>query len=95
MHIGIVFNESSHLWEKEFEFNKLFAKTQLMYLTELYRVKGYLYLNTIYEIFGLRWNPYDKNSCWIYERDGEFEPSIIYNDASGDKITIDITFKTN
>lgn len=90
MHIGIRFDKSSSSWEKDFEFNKLFAKTQLIYIMERYRANGYIYLNTIYEIFGLKWNPYNENTCWVRERDKKLELSIIYDDKNQDKITVDI-----
>ncbi len=95
MHIGFIFNKNSSLWEKEFECNKLFAKTQLMYIADRYKVNGYIYLNSIYEQFGIVWNPHDENVCWIFERDGELELSIIYDEKTCDKIAIDISHKSN
>lgn len=79
MHIGIMFDKSSSLWEKDFEFNKLFAKSQLLYIRDRYRANGYIYLNMIYEKLGIKWNPYNDNTCWVLERDGELELSIIYD----------------
>lgn len=90
MHIEIRFDKSSSSWGKDFEFNKMFAKAQLMYIMDCYKVKGYMYLNAIYETFGIKWNPYNDNACWVLERDGELELSIIYDDKTRNKITIDI-----
>lgn len=94
MHIGIMFDKSSSLWEKDFEFNKLFAKSQLLYIRDRYRANGYIYLNTIYEKLGIKWNPYNDNTCWVLERDGELELSIIYDNEACNKITIDILCKS-
>ncbi len=90
MHFGFVFDGNSVLWTEDFEFNKLFARSRLCYLMDLYRINGYLYLNHIYECFGVMWNPYEENTCWISERDGELELSMIYDDNSCEKISIDI-----
>lgn len=90
MHIGIMFDKSSSSWEKDFEFNKIFARSQLLYIRDRYRANGYIYLNTIYEKLGIKWNPYNDNACWVLERDGELELSIIYDNEACNKITIDI-----
>ena len=39
---------------------------------------------------GLKWNPYNDNTCWVWERDRELEISIIYDDKLGERIYIDI-----
>ena len=77
MHIKITFDKSSSLWEKDFEFNKLFTKSKVLYIMDCYRTYGYIYLSKIYELFGLKWNPYNDNTYWVWERDGELEISII------------------
>ena len=77
MHTRIVFDENSSSWEK-------------MNFRDIYKVRGYMYLNTIYEDFGLIWNPYDENTCWIYERDGELELSIQYDEQSCSQIIIEV-----
>ncbi len=88
MQITITFDAKSRNWEKQHEFNVLFARTQHLYLTELYRYRGYIYLNCIYEAFGIEWNPYEKNLCWIYERDGELDMSFFINNDKQDEIGI-------
>ena len=61
-----------------------------IYIMDWYRAYGYIYLNKIYELFGLKWNPYNDNTYWIWERDGELEISIIYDEKLGERIYIDI-----
>lgn len=91
MQITIRFDKNSSLWEdKNFEFNRLFVKAQVLYITDYYRAHGYIYLNKIHELFGIKWNPHDENICWVFERDGELEISIIYNEKLGERIYIDI-----
>lgn len=94
MHITIMVDKNSSEWdEKDFEFNKLFVIAQQMYIVNRYRCQGYIYLNVIYELLGLNWNPHNENICWIYERDGELEISIILTDISRNKIGFDILYK--
>ena len=86
----IVFDETSSLWESDFEFNKIFTISRLMYIRDFYRTRGYIYLNKIYEAFELVWNPYNENISWIYERDGELYWSIQYDEQSHSQIIIEI-----
>ena len=74
---------------ENFEFNKVFVKAQCEYIKDLCKYQGYIYLNTIYELLGLKWNPYNENVCWVFERDGELKISITPFDSYG-KIRIDI-----
>ena len=90
MHIKIKFDKSSSEWYKDFEYNKLFTRSSVSYLMDSYRVYGYIYLNQIYKQLGIKWNPYNDNICWIRERDGELEISIIYDEKLGERIYIDI-----
>lgn len=92
MHITILFDANSSQWQEEYEWNKLFVRSQQLYLMDCYKYRGYLYLNTIYEGFGIKWNPYEKNLCWIYERDGELDISLIINDNEQSKIGIAIVY---
>lgn len=72
----IIFDESSRHWEQNFDWNILFVKTQMRYFQDLYRVRGYLYLNTIYECLGLAWNPEKENKCWIYKKNGDLKMGL-------------------
>lgn len=54
---------------------------------------GY-FVSIIYEKLGIKWNPYNDNTCWVLERDGELELSIIYDNEACNKITIDILCKS-
>ena len=46
------------------EMNKAFLDVQKRYLKEKLFYRGYLYLNEVYESFGVRWNPKKANVCW-------------------------------
>lgn len=90
--MAMIFDEKSPYWERNFEFNKAFIKSQLMYIRDAYFVRGYVYLEYIYRIFGIKWNPNNENTCWIFNRDGELKISINYSDQR--KIIIDILCPT-
>lgn len=88
----VIFDEKSPYWSKNFEFNKAFLKSQLMYVRDYYFVKGYMYLEHIYDILGIKWDPCNENTCWILNRDGELKMSINHSDRR--KIIIDILCPT-
>ena len=92
MPIKIIFNELSTNWENNIEWDLLYVKTQSHYMLDFYMIKGYLYLNTIYENLGLAWNPEEDNVCWIYKRDGELKIEFSY-DAKARNIIICISKK--
>jgi len=62
MQSSFIFDESSSKYEND-EFNVLFIKAESRYIEDMYKIKGYVYLNTIYESFGLMWDPYKTNTC--------------------------------
>lgn len=90
--MAMIFDEKSPYWERNFEFNKAFIESQLMYVRDAYFVRGYVYLEYIYRIFGIKWDPNNENTCWIFNRDGELKISINYSDQR--KIIIDILCPT-
>ncbi len=87
----IIFDEKSPHWSTDsFEFNKLFIKSQLHYAATLYRAKGYIYTEKVYDLLGIEWNPYMDNKCWILERDGEFVWANICDNGDRTKIVINL-----
>lgn len=49
------------------EFNLAYIHRIQYYINEVLRVKGYVYLNLIYEHLGAEWNPLWENTCYIYD----------------------------
>lgn len=77
MFYTIMFDETSFAWQKSHEVNQMFVLTQIEWLKEKLKRRGYIYLNEICESFGAGWNPSNYNVCWIYGRDElviELEP---------------------
>ena len=62
--IQILFNDSSMIWDPiDLGFNYEFCKDSLRWFEQVFKSYGYIYLNDIYEHFGLKWNPDDENIC--------------------------------
>lgn len=60
-------------------YDLMFLHRQAEYINDLLIRKGYVYLNGIYEVLGVKWNPKNENPCHIY---------------INDKSTIDIDIRT-
>lgn len=72
MSFKIVFDEKSEEFYNDFVVNRMLVHSQIQYIKDLYESRGYIYQNQIYESYGVEWDPYKVNRCYIYERDGDF-----------------------
>ncbi len=96
MYTELIINEKSTQWMKgNYEYNHLFVRTTMAWIRDAYRANGYIYLERIYGLFGLRWNPYNENQCWILERDGELVFTEEIGGGSIDKFIIRISSSTD
>lgn len=59
----VEFGKESTLWSTERSCNIAFLKSMEMYMNDLIRCRGYIYLNQIYEMLEIKWNPKDENPC--------------------------------
>ena len=60
-----VFDERSYRWRKgEPEHNLFMVRSHMHYLSDTMRIRGYIYLNQIYESLGVEWYPNDGNICY-------------------------------
>ena len=73
-------------WTDKDYINQHYLNLQTQYISELTKARGYLYLNSIYECLGAKWNPEWKNICLLaefgeltyeIERDEETESYLI------------------
>lgn len=63
----ILFNaNTSANAEHNLEWNRLYLRTISNYVDDLLKVKGHIYLNQIYEMLGVKWDPQRDNPCCIY-----------------------------
>lgn len=83
----IIFDNHCSYWSKNYMFNKSFIDGRISYIYELIRANGYIYIDRICEIFGVRWDPHEANDVMIF---GEKEPVISYKHLGdgGFKISI-------
>lgn len=61
----IRFNEKNIYFERKPENNWQFLRRTSVYLKEKLRLRGYIYLNDIYEAFGAEWKPEWENECIV------------------------------
>ena len=84
-----IFDEASPYWSHSYENNRSFIEMQTRWIYDLINVQGYMYLNRIYENFGVRWNTDESNDCiryntnnfilsWADLGDNRFEIRIYY-----------------
>lgn len=67
--------------EVDMEYHKAFIHAQKDYILDLLETRGYIYLNDIYELFGLSW-PYKEKENQLFTSDDTF--IISYGHAHGD-----------
>ena len=76
------FNCSSFKWETEcYEFNIMVVRKTIYMLMGLFRSRGYLYLNQVYEHFGMKWNPANRNDLIRYHECYANETPLFYYDV--------------
>lgn len=54
-------------WEKDAEYNLMFLRKQQEYANELLRHKGYLFLNTVYDMLGIPQSRAGQVVGWVYD----------------------------
>lgn len=77
---AIVFDETCKGWSEISETTELYLRLQRDYLNDLLITVGYLYMSDIYRIFDMKWNPKDKNICYL----AEFGPISIEFESIGE-----------
>ena len=87
----IIFDESNVNWVNNYKINRLSIEQYTRVLYDRLRLKGYVYLDRIYDTFGANWNPEEPNDCIRYGvnqfvlsethlNDNRFEINIYYQD---------------
>lgn len=49
------------------KYNHMFIRQQETFLNDMLKVRGYIYMNTIYEMLGVKWDIEWDNLCLRYE----------------------------
>lgn len=62
------FDDGCNGWSKNPEFNLMFLKRQQSWANDMLKVKGYLFLNDVYEMLGIPKSQAGQNVGWIYSK---------------------------
>lgn len=86
----IIFDRNSPYWNEDGGFNLLFLRAQERYLNDLAKSRGYIYLNQIYEVLGVCWNPENENECLKYDKNYivQFQFEVFHESNSSLRIFI-------
>lgn len=86
----ITFNQKTSAYaSRNLNDNLTFLRIIETTTNDLFRIRGYSYINDIYEALGVKWNPEWDNLCRIYEEGSEIKFKIARQDESGE-IVIDV-----
>lgn len=76
------FDSGNTGWEKDAEYNLMFLRRQQEYANELLRSKGYLFLNTVYDMLGIPQSKAGQVVGWVYDEKSKGDNYVdfgIYN----------------
>lgn len=66
-----IFDEASPAWEKGPGVNQIFVRAAQNYFNERLHVKGYVFLNEVYDHFGFDYTPAGAVVGWVFGSDGD------------------------
>ena len=81
------FDSSNIAWGKNDQENCFFISMMISHIKDILRYRGYVYLNDIYELFNVTWNPDDENIC--YKDPRTFFIDVESDDNGGYLIKVD------
>ena len=75
------FDEYSHRWTENNEYNLMFLKTQQNFANDLLRARGHIFLNEVYDMLGMDHTSEGSLVGWVYnsEKGDDFVDFDIYN----------------
>ncbi len=80
--------EESIYAEKDDERNLMMIRYTELNVNDYFKKRGYMYISTIYELLGVRWNPEWENLCRIY-KDGDRINFKVHKGKNGYEVYID------
>jgi len=81
--------DTSYMADKNVEFNRAVVKEAEKRSNSLLKNRGYIYLNQIYELLGVKWDVEWENLCTLYNPDKPTEFGIAHEHEDG-SLDIDI-----
>lgn len=93
MKAAIMFDNKNILWEESNEDNIMQIRTTMEHINDLLKLRGYIYLNYIYEAFFVHWDTQRCNHCILYNgNEIRFEINNIFENKPELGYLIDITW---
>lgn len=65
------FDKTSTNWDRNWDYNEMFLKSQQSYANDKLRAKGRLYLNEVYDMLGFPWSKAGQVVGWVYQPENE------------------------
>ena len=72
MKFSIVLTKEDHVWGEGKEYREAFVRSMESYLDDILRVKGYLFVNKVFEYFNKKGKPPGQIEGWVYSKTKEF-----------------------
>ena len=88
----IIFDHTNCHWVDDRDYNHLFIRVRGKHINAILKVRGYIYLNDIYEDFGVKWNPECENTCILYKCDDKNSIVFDIDEVCENTFEITITF---
>lgn len=71
------FDEYCTGWQKDAELNLYFLRMQQNYANDKLKSKGYLFLNEVYEMLGIKKTKAGQIVGWVYDKTGKYSDSYV------------------
>lgn len=91
----IKFDDSNINYINNIDNNLMFLRMTNNYINDLLKAKGYIYLNQIYEMLGVEWDPKRENICLLYDTIDKIDfvyTTLDYRLLKSHAILVDITY---
>lgn len=88
--ISLLFDRSNYFWEEDEAYNLAFIRLTAKHLNDLLSARGYLYLNDIYENFGMAWNPEWENKVIKYNTEDDTRIQLKATPINNEDIKIEL-----
>ena len=86
------FNRDNPIWMSNEDYNHIFVTDTMRDINILIRNDGYIYLNKIYEMFAIRWDPFAKENL-VFTKPLIYTVSTARSGLTGDLVALIIEFK--
>ncbi len=80
------FDEYSVQWQKDNQYNMMFLRTQQNYANNLLQARGYVFLNEVYDMLGLKQTPAGQLVGWVEGKGDPFVDFGITRESGADFI---------